>query len=75
MAVSEAARYLGVPEETIRRWAREGAIPAAKLDSRGGFRFVVTMIPPRERTSKILLRVCPGLVWSLVDGIGVAVDT
>ena len=35
----EAARYLGVHEETIRRWAREGTIPAAKLGNRGGFRF------------------------------------
>jgi excisionase family DNA binding protein len=24
---------------TTRRWAREGAIPAAKLGNRGGFRF------------------------------------
>jgi PTS system nitrogen regulatory IIA component len=35
----EAAKYLGVHEETVRRWAREGAIPAAKLGNRGGFRF------------------------------------
>jgi excisionase family DNA binding protein len=35
----EAARYLGVHIETIRRWARAGAIPAAKLGNRGGFRF------------------------------------
>ena len=35
----EAAAYLGVHEETIRRWAREGVIPAAKLGNRGGFWF------------------------------------
>jgi excisionase family DNA binding protein len=35
----EAAEYLGVHIETIRRWAREGVIPAAKLGNRGGFRF------------------------------------
>ncbi len=35
----EAARYLGVHIETMRRWAREGTIPAAKLGNRGGFRF------------------------------------
>ena len=35
----EAARYLGVHIETMRRWAREGLIPAAKLGNRGGFRF------------------------------------
>ena len=35
----DAARYLGVHVETIRRWAREGVIPAAKLGNRGGFRF------------------------------------
>ncbi len=35
----DAARYLGVHEETMRRWARERTIPAAKLGNRGGFRF------------------------------------
>ena len=36
---SGRAGDLGVHEETIRRWAREGAIPAVKLGNRGGFRF------------------------------------
>jgi excisionase family DNA binding protein len=35
----DAAQYLGVHVETVRRWAREGVIPAAKLGNRGGFRF------------------------------------
>ena len=35
----EAAKYLGVHIETMRRWAREGVIPAAKLGNRGGCRF------------------------------------
>jgi excisionase family DNA binding protein len=35
----EAAEYLQVHQETMRRWAREGAIPSAKLGNRGGFRF------------------------------------
>ena len=35
----EAADYLGVHVETVRRWAREGVLPAAKLGNRGGFRF------------------------------------
>lgn len=35
----EAAKYLGVHIETMRRWARESVIPAAKLGNRGGFRF------------------------------------
>jgi excisionase family DNA binding protein len=35
----EAAKYLGVHIETVRRWAREGEIPAAKLGNRGGLRF------------------------------------
>ena len=35
----DAAKYLGVHIETMRRWAREGAIPSAKLGNRGGFRF------------------------------------
>ena len=35
----EAAGYLQVTVETMRRWARTGAIPAAKLGNRGGFRF------------------------------------
>jgi excisionase family DNA binding protein len=39
MRTPEAAEYLGVHIETMRRWAREGAIPAAKLGNRGGFRF------------------------------------
>jgi excisionase family DNA binding protein len=39
LAILEAAAHLRVHEETIRRWAREGAIPAAKLSNRGGFRF------------------------------------
>ena len=33
------ANELGVHIETMRRWAREGVIPAAKLGNRGGFRF------------------------------------
>jgi excisionase family DNA binding protein len=39
MRTPEAAKYLGVHIETVRRWAREGVIPAAKLGNRGGFRF------------------------------------
>ncbi len=39
MRTPEAARYLGVHVDTMRRWAREGVIPAAKLGNRGGFRF------------------------------------
>ena len=35
----EAADYLQVHIETMRRWARTGVIPAAKLGNRGGFRF------------------------------------
>ncbi len=35
----EAAAYLQVNEETLRRWVRTGVIPAAKLGNRGGFRF------------------------------------
>lgn len=35
----EGVACSGVHEETIRRWVREGAIPAAKLGNRGGFRF------------------------------------
>jgi excisionase family DNA binding protein len=38
-SVREAAAYRSVHEETIRRWAREGVISAAKLGNRGGFRF------------------------------------
>ena len=39
MRTPEAAKYLGVHIETVRRWVREGVIPAAKLGNRGGFRF------------------------------------
>ena len=38
-SVSEALTQLGMHEETIRRWAREGAILAAKIGNRGEFRF------------------------------------
>lgn len=37
--IPKAGFYVGVHEETIRRWALEGAVPAAKLGNRGGFRF------------------------------------
>ena len=33
------AEYLGVHVQTMRRWARDGVIPAAKLGNRGGFWF------------------------------------
>ena len=35
----EAAEYLQVHVNTVRRWAREGAIASVKLGNRGGFRF------------------------------------
>lgn len=31
MDVREAATFLGINEEVLRRWAREGRIPAGKL--------------------------------------------
>ena len=39
LTTPEAAAYLRVHPETLRNWARKGAIPAAKLGNRGGFRF------------------------------------
>ena len=39
LTTDEAAAYLQVSLETMRRWGRTGAIPAAKLGNRGGFRF------------------------------------
>jgi len=39
LTTDEAAAYLQVHIETMRRWARTGVIPAAKLGNRGGFRF------------------------------------
>jgi PTS system nitrogen regulatory IIA component len=39
LTTEEAAEYLRVHVNTVRRWAREGMIPAAKLGNRGGFRF------------------------------------
>jgi excisionase family DNA binding protein len=38
LTTEEAAEYLRIHVNTVRRWAREGAIPAAKLGNRGGFR-------------------------------------
>jgi excisionase family DNA binding protein len=39
LITEEAAEFLKVHVETLRRWARTGVIPAAKLGNRGGFRF------------------------------------
>lgn len=39
LTTEEAAEYLQVHVNTLRRWARKGVIPAAKLGNRGGFRF------------------------------------
>jgi excisionase family DNA binding protein len=39
LTTEAAADYLQVHVETMRRWARDGAIPAVKLGNRGGFRF------------------------------------
>ena len=39
LTTEEAAEYLQVHRDTLRRWARTGVIPAAKLGNRGGFRF------------------------------------
>jgi excisionase family DNA binding protein len=39
LTTPEAAKYLQVHVETMRRWGRTGVIPAAKLGNRGGFRF------------------------------------
>ncbi len=39
LTTEEAAEYLQVHVETMRRWARTKVIPAAKLGNRGGFRF------------------------------------
>jgi excisionase family DNA binding protein len=41
LTTEAAADYLQVHVETMRRWARDGAIPAVKLGNRGGFRFKV----------------------------------
>jgi excisionase family DNA binding protein len=39
LTTEEAAEFLKVHVETMRRWARTAVIPAAKLGNRGGFRF------------------------------------
>lgn len=39
MTTAAAAEYLKVHPETIRKWARRGALPGTKLGNRGGFRF------------------------------------
>ena len=39
LTTEEAAEYLRVHRDTLRRWARTDLIPAAKLGNRGGFRF------------------------------------
>jgi excisionase family DNA binding protein len=39
LTTEEAVQYLKVHPETLRNWVRKGAIPAAKLGNRGGYRF------------------------------------
>ena len=39
LTTEEAAEYLQVHIDTLRRWARTGVVPAAKLGNRGGVRF------------------------------------
>ena len=39
LTTEQAAKYLQVHPETMRRWARTKVVPAAKLGNRGGFRF------------------------------------
>jgi excisionase family DNA binding protein len=39
LTTDEAADYLQIQVETMRRWARTGMIPSVKLGNRGGFRF------------------------------------
>jgi excisionase family DNA binding protein len=39
LTTDEAAEYLQIHVETVRRWAREGKVASVKLGNRGGFRF------------------------------------
>ena len=52
MTVEEAAALLSVTPETVRRWARAGTIPAARVG--GGWRFVREQLVGwvRERAAK-----------------------
>jgi excisionase family DNA binding protein len=39
LTTAEAARHLGVSEASIRRYAREGHLPASRLYGRGRWRY------------------------------------
>lgn len=39
LTTNEAALYLKLHCETLRRWARRGVAPSVKFGNRGGFRF------------------------------------
>ena len=39
LTTHEAALYLKLHRETLRRWARRGVAPSVKFGNRGGFRF------------------------------------
>lgn len=38
ISVKEAASFLGVHPETVRRWVRDGVLPSAQLVPRGAIR-------------------------------------
>jgi excisionase family DNA binding protein len=38
LTVKDVAAYLRVTEETVRRWVREGELPALALGKKAGFR-------------------------------------
>lgn len=38
LTVRQAAEYLQVPPETVRRWCREGTLKATLLGDRAGYR-------------------------------------
>jgi excisionase family DNA binding protein len=40
LTTTEAARYLGVHPNTIRRWEAQGILPCYRLGSRGDRRFL-----------------------------------
>ena len=59
LTVKDVAAYLRVTEETVRRWVREGELPALALGRKAGFRireadlqaFIAARYGPEEKAA------------------------